>query len=83
MHLIRLDIYFLFFSASATPQDKKLDKAEPLIHKDMPVNTNATSAVPTSPAQPAPVSKTCLSPANPTTPQTNAGHPSPAPLVNP
>lgn len=69
-------------SASATPQEKKLDKAEPLVHKEMPVNPSATSAVPSTPAQPAPVPKTPLSPANPAAPQANAGHPGPTPLVN-
>ncbi|XP_058265830.1 la-related protein 4 isoform X1 [Hemibagrus wyckioides] len=68
------------YSASATPQEKKLDKADPLVHKDMPVNPSATSAIPACPAQPAPVSKTPPSPANPATPQANAGHSNPAPL---
>ncbi|XP_053499012.1 la-related protein 4 isoform X2 [Ictalurus furcatus] len=68
------------YSASATPQDKKLDKTEPLVHKEMPVNPSTTSAIPPTSAQPAPVSKTPPSPANPAAPQANAGHPGPAPL---
>lgn len=72
----------MVLSASATPQEKKLDKADPLVHKDMPVNPSATSAIPVCPAQPAPVSKTPPSPANPATPQANTGHSNPAPLVN-
>ncbi|KAF4078023.1 hypothetical protein AMELA_G00194670 [Ameiurus melas] len=68
------------YSASAIPQDKKLDKTEPLVHKEMPVNPSTTSAIPPASAQPAPVSKTPLSPANPAAPQANASHPSPAPL---
>lgn len=67
-------------SVSATPQEKKLDKSESLAHKDVPVNPNTPSAIPQSPAQPAPISKTPLSPTNPATPQANSGHPSPAPL---
>ncbi|XP_053542042.1 la-related protein 4 isoform X3 [Ictalurus punctatus] len=68
------------YSASATPQDKKLDKTEPLVHKEMPVNPSTTSAIPPTSAQPVPVSKTPPSPANPAAPQANAGHPGPAPL---
>ncbi|TSP79512.1 La-related protein 4 [Bagarius yarrelli] len=67
-------------SVSATPQEKKLDKSESLAHKDMPVNTNTTSAIPQSPTQPVPISKTLLSHSNPATPQANSGHPNPAPL---
>lgn len=79
--------YFLYFScllhsASATPQEKKLDKAEPLVHKETSVNQSTTPAVPATPTQPAPVPKTPLSPANPAAPQANVSHPSPAPLVN-
>ncbi|XP_060794430.1 la ribonucleoprotein 4Aa isoform X2 [Neoarius graeffei] len=69
------------YSTSATTQEKKLDKTEPLVHKEMPVNpTTTTSAIPQTPAQPAPVSKTPLSPVNPAAPQPSTGHPSPAPL---
>ncbi|XP_060749478.1 la ribonucleoprotein 4Aa isoform X1 [Tachysurus vachellii] len=66
------------YSATATPQEKKLDKAEPLVHKDMPVNSSTPSAIPQSPAQQAPISKTPPSPATPATPQANAGHSNPA-----
>ncbi|KAI5095624.1 la-related protein 4 isoform X2 [Silurus meridionalis] len=59
-------------SASATPQEKKLDKVEPLVHKEIPVSPSTTSAIPPTPTQPASV--------NPTIPQANLSHPCPAPL---
>ncbi|KAF5906755.1 la-related protein 4 isoform X1, partial [Clarias magur] len=69
------------YSASATPQEKKLDKVEPSVHKETPVNQCTTPAVPATPTQPAPVPKTPLSPASPAAaPQANVSHPSPAPL---
>ncbi|XP_066527100.1 la ribonucleoprotein 4Aa isoform X2 [Hoplias malabaricus] len=49
---------------SISPQEKKLEKAEPLVHKDMPVNP--------TPTQPAPAPKTQPSPASPAAPQGNA-----------
>ncbi|XP_076874680.1 la ribonucleoprotein 4Aa isoform X2 [Brachyhypopomus gauderio] len=61
---------------SASTQEKKLEKAEPLVHKEVPVNPTPAAAVPPTPTQPAPAPKTQPSPASPAAPQGNPTHPS-------
>ncbi|XP_072552558.1 la ribonucleoprotein 4Aa isoform X3 [Salminus brasiliensis] len=58
-------------ACSANPQEKKLEKAEPLVHKEMPVNPTPTPAISPTPTQPAPAPKTQTSPASPAAPQAN------------
>ncbi|XP_062870991.1 la ribonucleoprotein 4Aa isoform X2 [Trichomycterus rosablanca] len=63
-------------SYSANCQEKKPEKVEPLVRKEMPVNSSAASSVSSTPTQPVPAPKTPLSPANPALTQANAAHPS-------
>ncbi|XP_022532601.2 la-related protein 4 isoform X1 [Astyanax mexicanus] len=59
-------------ACSPNPQEKKLEKAEPLVHKEMPVNPTPTAAISPTPTQPAPAPKAQPSPASPAAPQANA-----------
>ncbi|KAL6483057.1 hypothetical protein MHYP_G00079290 [Metynnis hypsauchen] len=63
---------------STNPQEKKLEKAEPLVHKEMPVNPTPTAAIPPTPTQPAPAPKTQLNPASPAASPANPAHSSTA-----
>ncbi|XP_036446871.1 LOW QUALITY PROTEIN: la-related protein 4 [Colossoma macropomum] len=59
---------------STNPQEKKLEKTEPLVHKEMPVNPTHTAAIPPTPTQPAPAPKTQPNPASPAASQANPAH---------
>ncbi|KAI4900776.1 hypothetical protein NFI96_017572 [Prochilodus magdalenae] len=59
---------------STNSQEKKLEKTEPLVHKEMPVNPAPTAAIPPTPTQPAPAPKTQPNPVSPATPQANPAH---------
>ncbi|XP_026877172.2 la-related protein 4 isoform X1 [Electrophorus electricus] len=61
---------------SADPQEKKLEKAEPLVHKEMSVNPTSAVAVTPAPAQPVPAPKTQPSSASAAAPQGDPAHPS-------
>ncbi|KAL7859745.1 hypothetical protein SRHO_G00148920 [Serrasalmus rhombeus] len=63
---------------STNPQEKKLEKAEPLVHKEMPVNPSPTAAIPPIHTQPAPALKTQPNPASPAALQANPAHSSTA-----